>query len=444
MDLVILESASKSKVFARHIEALGLKSDFKVAFCGGRIFDWSVGQSNSEWSPVNPEINQYLQSIIAQSETIVAMTDKDEQGEFIAYQIANLAKGKLVLKGDLSEISPSGVKQALSSVRAIDMAVVSKVLIERQMNLFIAEYALKRGFRPTSLQAMNVAQHLAHGFSVNKVGELFEINGERLFVDGLTLEKSFIDDARINGVLPPNTLDVLMDVQMKHNTSVKDVTKELNQCFEMGVLPYTRTPASSWHQDAIGRVEQLLDENAIYHTDDVFSSRVDSNVAHSSLYIADTDYFHSNLDTLMSVKERCLAVFSDRYHVGLQSSLLPNVAFLARKCAGRETPYVESASPELKVLSILTKTGFSKPSTLSGITTQLAKTFWANDGKINDQVVNESVRFSEMYFPNLSNSSDELNQEIKTFDVTAHEATIKTTQSMALSKLESISPGFEL
>lgn len=117
MDLVILESASKSKVFARHIEALGLKSDFKVAFCGGRIFDWSVGQSNSEWSPVNPEINQYLQSIIAQSETIVAMTDKDEQGEFIAYQIANLAKGKLVLKGDLSEISPSGVKQALSSVR---------------------------------------------------------------------------------------------------------------------------------------------------------------------------------------------------------------------------------------------------------------------------------------------------------------------------------------
>ncbi|WP_249335271.1 hypothetical protein, partial [Vibrio parahaemolyticus] len=90
------------------------------------------------------------------------MTDADEQGEYIAYQLQTIANqyGRSLVKADLSELSPLGIKTALSKVRPINLDVVAQAHTERLLNLKVANYGINQGIGPTSIHKLIVASHL--------------------------------------------------------------------------------------------------------------------------------------------------------------------------------------------------------------------------------------------------------------------------------------------
>ncbi|MGF1826861.1 toprim domain-containing protein [Vibrio splendidus] len=398
MHLILVESSKKAQKVKSLLFEMNLHDEFNCSFTGGRIFDFKVNDSAEAWERLNPAIHDYLTKQIMISESVIAMTDADEQGEYIAFQIATLADdlGKTTIKGDLIELTEKGLKSSLQNSRPINLDVVKQCHAERLLNLKVAKFGIENGFGPTSIHKLLMAEYLEQTEPVNVANLNIDGQAVGVLTKGRTLsyvEKNLVECP----ILPPSTFDVYASSLVIGTESLEVIADRLQSIYEDGLLSYTRSDAHDWYPEAYECIELLEESHGYLSNHSAFLANSSTANPHSAIYIIEPKCLHLNLPELNVINQISLGVLGHsnaKSYVGdVGVKFLNNLSI----SAGGLKP----ADPQLQILVGLNEIDLYKPSTSSQQCNALASAFF--DGHVLDQQAILNHRsFGKKHFPNLA------------------------------------------
>lgn len=401
MHLILVESSKKSEKVKTLLVQAGLNNEFTCAFTGGRIFDFKVDGSVESWDRVNPDIHGYLSKQIHKSESVIALTDADEQGEYIAFQVSTLANdhGKRTVKGDLLELTVQGLKNSLSKLRPINYEVVRQCHAERMLNLKVAKFGIEQGFGPISIHKLLMAEYLEQTATTN----IAYLGGDDKAV--VLTKHNTLGDVESNTkertILPPSTLDVYAHSLIANNDSLAVVADRLQDLYEDSMLSYTRSDAHDWYPEAFDSIE-LLEESFGYQSNESgFWANCNGTIPHSAIYIIEPNCIHLNLPEVNCIQQLSLGVLGHNntrsFVADIDINLLDSLAISAGG--------ISAAHPELQILVGLKELDLYKPST-SGLQCHALANNLFDGHAIDLQAILSHRAFAKKHFPKLSDCID--------------------------------------
>mgnify|MGYP000194541442 CR=1 FL=1 len=373
MNLVLVESSIKAKTVNEHLCSLNMDDSHRCSFTSGRIFDFAMNDEHS-WRVKNKQVVQYLESAIANAESIIALTDADDQGEYIAYQIAILADKyqKPVVKGDLVELTPVGIKNALNNTRDLDIKTVQKTHSERLVHLKIGQVGVNKGYGPTSIQELMTAEYLANSEMLEVTQDL--VSGcPRWYLSDRESASQVVEVP----IKPPSTFDLYVNALIDPATDLLTLEEEMQTLYENGLLSYSRTPANEWLPEAIDMVSDLVDSNGYIADKAHLASHTNVNVPHSAIYIVRPNSIGLRLSSLDLINEWTLASAGVSGSRAFKSNIPYPILNIHQGIAGGRF----RAQPQLQTLVALREMNLYKPSTSAKISHKLAQKFFAYNAR---------------------------------------------------------------
>ncbi|MDA0146416.1 toprim domain-containing protein [Vibrio sp. RW] len=393
MHLVLVESSKKATIVNDHINALGLSSSYQCSFTAGRIFDFELN-NHFNWSARNGETLAYLERMIQRCEMVIAMTDADEQGEYIAYQIAVIADryNKETKKADLVELTSIGINRALNTLRELDIPIIQKTHSERLVHLKVGQMTIEHGFNVSSIHELMVTEYLATNDLINVLQEqdhsttkyFLSRNTENFNVKELPLK-------------PPSTFDVYTNALIDRSVDLVELEGELQCLYENGLLSYARTPSNEWLPEAVDHIDSLADANGYTSDSKFLESHTSVNVPHSALYIVKPNASALNLKSLALVSEWSLSIACPNGLRAFSSDVDSPILNLKHNMKTQRS----RAHPQLQVLTALRDIDLFKPSTSAKISHKIATRYFNGDHLIKPRL--DKSRFcTKAIFPELT------------------------------------------
>lgn len=404
MITICVESAQKSKMINRIISKIGAE-DIQCIFVAGRIFDYNLN-SQGPWDIINPDVHSFLKKQIQASDTVIAMTDSDHQGELIAFQINEVANGIPCIKADLPEISVNGIRNAIKNGRSIDNSVVMQTLAQRLLNYEIAQQGINQKIGPISIPSMVTALELEKGEQYFQQSEIVDYDGQRYFAKFLSKDNERIDIPNPIRHLPPTTEDVLLDNLLSGQHKSVEVLKIMQAAYELGDLSYSRTPSNEWHSEAVTYLEDLLESESYLVNTKLLGSHINNSTAHSALYLLNPELGQNEVFNQMI--HRTFSAISKGERSGEYGAKLQlksggfNYHFKPINSDLRPTKTL--STPEQTVFRILKENTVTKPSTHGVQTTKLSNLFWDENLKIKTDHVQALAQHARKYHPELTRS----------------------------------------
>lgn len=435
MITICVESALKSQAIGKLLSDI---PNFCCVFTAGRIFDLSLSGNCSSWEVVNPDIHNYLLQQFGNSESVIAMTDADEQGELIAYQISLLAEGKPCAKANVFQMTREGVLDAIRAVRPIDTQVVIRTLAERFTNYEIGKCGALDRLAGVSLAALKVAIEIESGTKIYTKTQSFEKDGYHLSATVLTkdLNCTLSEPFRHQ---PPSTADVLLDAVLDNRNAVT-VAKDLQNLYDSGLAAYSRTPSHEWDSSSIRHLESLVIEAGYDIDTNRLRSYVNDHVSHPALYTSAPFREHYGLTYIQQRAMSCI-IKGDRYkELGSQvrssdSAMHFNAKVISK---GRPNDCSKIATPEQFGFYILEANQLCKPSTLAIQTSKIAKLLWPNGLEVTN-ALNRYVNHAKKNYPKIEMAEKVLsfisNQAKEKSDVNSVTSTALHISNNALAQL---------
>ena len=371
MKLILVESSVKAKVVNDHLSRINMDDSYHCSFTSGRIFDFALNDEQS-WRVRNKEVVLYLENAIAKSDSVIALTDADDQGEYIAYQIAILADkhNKSVVKGDLVELTEIGVKNALNNTRELDIKLVQKTHSERLVHLKIGQRGINKGYGPASIQELMAAEYLSTSETLEVTQDV--VNGTPRSYLSSGQSTSQVVEVPIN---PPSTFDLYTNALISPSTDLLALETEMQTLYEHGLLSYTRTPANEWLPEAIDMVSSLIDSNGYIADKTHLASHTSVNVPHSAIYIVSPHCIGLRLRSVELINEFTLASAGVNDSRAFRSNIPYPILNIHQDIAGGRF----RAPPQLQTLIALREMKLYKPSTSAKICHKLAEKFFVDD-----------------------------------------------------------------
>jgi len=135
-NLVIVESASKSKTIQKYLNESALGGVFKVVACFGHIIDLplkTLGVNTRTWEIDYTPIDQkkkviaQLKGLVKEAAMVYLAADPDREGEAIAWNLKNHLKLKAggYKRITFHEITPRAIAEAMAAPRDLDIALIN-------------------------------------------------------------------------------------------------------------------------------------------------------------------------------------------------------------------------------------------------------------------------------------------------------------------------------
>ncbi|EPM6351753.1 toprim domain-containing protein [Vibrio alginolyticus] len=397
MNLILVESSLKSKQVNLALGALGIQEEFTCGFTMGRVFDFKVGDPSLKWSPRNSDVYQYLSTQIQRSDNVIAMTDADEQGEYIAYQLQTIANqyGRSLVKADLSELSPLGIKTALSKVRPINLDVVAQAHTERLLNLKVANYGINQGIGPTSIHKLMVASHLMDTPTLNVATFLDDESSVKALTYNTSLKSAESELVEVP-TKPPSTLNIYQNVAIHYDTPVCDIANNLQDLYQSGKLSYGRVTENYWYPSAENSVEDTLSELCVAIDMERFAALTERNQAHSAIYVVDHRSVyskHSEVEMVTEFTKSALGLSDKKTYLADAGGPILSTEELVQSGLKR-------SSPDIQILQSLNELGLYKPSTSPTLCSSLSSAFYINS-QLNKEALKFQFSITKRLFPSL-------------------------------------------
>jgi len=395
MKLILVESSKKAKLVNERLRELDVHYDFHCSFTCGRLFDYKVTGASS-LQVRNREVVNYLETVIARCDSVIAMTDADEQGEYIAYQVAVIADkfNKEVMKGDLIELTTFGVKKSLSNLRAIDIKTVQKAHSERLVNLKIAQMGIANGYGAVGIPELMTAEYLTK----NNLVEVGSVTEHGNVFNFLTRGGKASAPKHVP-VQPPSTFDIILNSMLQNKSDVVSICDEFQELYESGLLSYARTPSNEWLPDAVGAIEELVSACGYLVDHQLIQSNCSVDIPHSALYIVEPKSLGLRLNSLNLVSEWTLATLDrSEYRTYTSDVPYPIISNLSSADLGPK----KVAQSQVQTFLALKDLDLYKPSTGGAIAKKLANRFF-NGPHLSVTEISKARNYTSKEFPELRN-----------------------------------------
>ncbi len=261
--LLVYESPNKFNAFKEALKGLNTKTDYKLCYTQGRIYDLpidEIGLNNDKLNlqPVDIYRANYLENKIAESQEVLCATDNDPEGEWIASHIKELCNkyGVEFSRLRANTLSPDDFKTAHNNKTShLDDSMLSIAISRRIIDRVIGfsdnpDKMIKRGrvFTPT-INYINQNKCESQTTII-----ITEPNDTQVSItvptDSVSNITKYLDKGNpLTDTTPPmrgevelyNTSDYLEERSLISNVSMAEAFEELQGLYIKGKVSYIRT-----------------------------------------------------------------------------------------------------------------------------------------------------------------------------------------------------------
>lgn len=153
--LLVIEAPGKRQALFSLLKSVRAPKTVRITATKGRIYDLPSdrlgvepdGLTINERSLINPALADQLRRDILASSVVYLMTDDDEEGEWIASQVFELAPGHSFLRTPLPALSPDDFAKALARPRELNQGAIRAAVARRISDRLIGYGLSERDYK---------------------------------------------------------------------------------------------------------------------------------------------------------------------------------------------------------------------------------------------------------------------------------------------------------